>query len=151
MPQVDFIAFYGGSALAGLQNPANPNVPPNSIAPTGFSTAFHGLFGNNPDYGAGFNVTIPLRNRAAQADQIRSELEFRQAEMRLQQLQNQVAIEVRNAHFSVRQNRARVDAARKARDLAASTLDIEQKKMTLGASSSSLVLASARDLGVAES
>ena len=71
--------------------------------------------------------------------------------MRLQQLQNQIAIEVRNAQFTVRQNRARVDAARKARDLAASTLDIEQKKMTLGASSSSLVLASQRDLGVAES
>src|SRR5207245_9627913 len=106
-------------------------LPTGTIPTTGFGTAFHNLFGRSPDYGAGFNVNIPIRNRAAQADQIRSELEFRQAEMRLQQLQNQIAIEVRNAHFNVQQSRARVDAARKARDLAASTLDIEQKKQLL--------------------
>ncbi len=151
LPQVDLFGFYGGSALAGVQNPNNPNLAPGTIPATGFTNAFHNLFGTAPDYGAGISLSIPLRNRAAQADQIRSELEFRQAEMRLQQLENQIAIGVRNAQFTVQQNRARVDAARKARDLAASTLDIEQKKMTLGASSSSLVLASQRDLGVAES
>jgi outer membrane protein len=151
LPQVDLFGFYGGSGLAGIQNTSNANIAPNSIPPTGFSTAFHNLFGSSPDYGAGISVSIPLRNRAAQADQVRSELEYRQAEMRLQQLQNQIAIEVRNAHFAVQQNRARVDAARKARDLAANTLDIEQKKLGLGASSSSLVLTAQRDLGVAES
>jgi outer membrane protein TolC len=106
---------------------------------------------NHPDYAVGLNVNIPIRNRAAQADQVRSELEYRQAQMRLQQLQNQIAIQVRNAQFSVQQNRARVDAAISARQLATESLDAEQKKYALGASTNTLVLQAQRDLAQAES
>jgi outer membrane protein TolC len=152
LPSVDLIAWYGASGLAGLQNPTNPDLAPGAVPRTGFNNAFSRLFGNDfPDYAVGLNINIPLRNRAAQADQIRSELEYRQAEMRLQQLQNQIAIEVRNAQFTVQQNRARVEAARKARNLAEHTFDIEQKKFLLGASTSISVLQAQRDLGVAES
>ena len=108
------------------------------------------MHNDNPDYAVGFSVSIPLRNRAAQADQIRSELEFRQAQLRLQQLQNTIGIEVRNAQFALQQNRARVEAARKARDLAANSFDIEQKKHALGASTSFQVLQTQRDLAQAE-
>ena len=69
-----------------------------------------------PDKGVGLQLNIPLRNRAAQAVQIRSELEYRQAQMRLQQIENQVSIEVRNAQFAVEQNRASVDSAKAAVD-----------------------------------
>jgi outer membrane protein TolC len=78
-------------------------------------------------------------------------LEFRQAEMRYQQLKNEISIEVRNAHFAVQQTRARVDAARKSRELAERLYDIEQKRQALGASTSFNVLQLARDLAVAES
>jgi outer membrane protein TolC len=152
LPQLDLIAWYGGSGLAGEQNPFNADLAPGSIQRSGFSNAFSSLFHNNfPDYAVGFNFTLPLRNRAAQADQIRSELEFRQAEMRYQQLKNEISIEVRNAHFSVQQTRARVDAARKSRELAERLYDIEQKRQALGASTSFNVLQLARDLAVAES
>jgi len=67
-----------------------------------------------PDKGVGLQLAIPIRNRAAQADQVRSQLEYRQAQMRLQQQENQIRIEVRNAQFSVQQNRASVEAARAA-------------------------------------
>ena len=97
------------------------------------------------------NINIPLRNRGAQADQIRSQLEYRQAQLHLQQLQNQIGIEVRNAQFALLQNRSRVEAARKARDLAQQTFDVEQKKKALGASTSNLVLQANRDLAQAES
>ncbi len=150
-PQVDLIAWYGGSGLAGVQNPFNPQLNPGDILPTGYSNALRSLLRNdNPDYAVGFSISIPLRNRAAQADQIRSELEFRQAQLRLQQLQNTVGIEVRNAQFALQQNRARVEAARKARDLAANSFDIEQKKHALGASTSFQVLQTQRDLAQAE-
>jgi outer membrane protein TolC len=99
----------------------------------------------------GFSFTLPIRNRAAQADQIRSELEFRQAEMRYQQLKNEISIEVRNAQFVVQQSRARVDAARKSTELAQHLYEIEQKRQALGASTSFQVLQLARDLAVAES
>ena len=80
------------------------------------------------------SLTIPIRNRAGQATQIRSELEYRQAQMRLQQVENQVRIEVRQAQFSVQQNRAAVASAQAAVDLGHQSLDAEQKKYALGAS-----------------
>jgi outer membrane protein len=153
-PALDLIAWYGAYGLAGVQTSASQYQGP-PIAPvgtSGYSTAFTDLFKNNsPDYAVGLNLTIPLRNRGAQADQIRSQLEYRQAQLHLQQLQNQIGIEVRNAQFALLQNRSRVEAARKARDLAQQTFDVEQKKKALGASTSNLVLQADRDLAQAES
>ena len=88
----------------------------------------------------GLTLTIPIRNRAAQSTQIRSELEYRQSQMRVQQLENQVRIEVRNAQFAVQQNVASVQSAQAAVDLARQSLDAEQKKYQLGASTTTLVL-----------
>jgi outer membrane protein TolC len=92
-----------------------------------------------------------LRNRSAQATQIRSQLEYRQAQIRLQQIENQVRIEVRNAQFAVLQNRASVQSAQAAVDLARQSLDAEQKKYALGASTSTLVLQNQSTLAMAES
>lgn len=45
----------------------------------GFTDAFTAM-SDHPTYFMGFNISIPIKNRAAaQADQIRSELEYRQA------------------------------------------------------------------------
>jgi len=154
LPTLDLTAWYGGSGLAGQQNPLVPcGLPPLApCADSGYSNAFHrAVDASAPDYAIGLNLSVPLRNRAAQADQVRSELEFRQAQMRLQQLQNQVSIEVRNAQYALQQNRARVAAALKARDLAQQSLDAEQKKYQLGASTNTLVLQAQRDLAQAES
>ncbi len=161
LPTVDLVAWYGTNELAGNGNPlslcppAGPGIPglcnTTLPSPTGFSDSFPNLFGyNHPDYAVGLNVNIPIRNRAAQADQVRSELEYRQAQINLQQLQNRIAIQVRNAQFSVQQNRARVDAANSARQLASESLDAEQKKYALGASTNTLVLQAQRDLAQAE-
>jgi len=152
LPSLDLFAFYGGSALAGNQNPLC--VPSTSsplcatpISSTSYGHAVGELFDSTaPDKGAGIQLTIPLRNRAAQADQIRSQLEYRQAEMRLKQQENTVRIEVRNAQFTVQQDRARVDAAKAGVELAKQSLDAEQKKYALGASTNTLVLGTQRDL-----
>ena len=156
LPTVDLLGWYGTSALGGALNPLTPcgglGEPPCDLHRTGFPEAFaNTLRANNPDYGIGLNVTIPIRNRPAQADQVRSELEYRQAQIRLQQQQNQIGIEVRNAQVGVVQNRARVEAARKGRELAQQTLEAEQKKFQLGASTPILVLQAQRDLAQAES
>jgi outer membrane protein TolC len=149
LPTVDAFAFAGTSNLAG---PPNPLQPLAVFPATGYGDAFSGLFGGDrPDYGIGLSIQIPIRNRAAQADQVRSELEYRQAEMRLQQLQNQIRIQVRNASYTVQQNRARVEAADSAVTLANQTLDAEQKKYLLGASTNYNVLQAQRDLALAES
>jgi len=158
LPSTDLFAFYGGSGLAG--DPTSRSVcgsplappPPNCIVSnTSFGNAFNQSVRNdNPDYGIGVQLSIPLRNRAAQANQVRSELEYRQAELRMLQLQNQVGIEVRNAQFALEQNRARVVAADKGRTLAQQSLSAEQKKYALGASTNFNVLQAQRDMTQAE-
>src|SRR5207253_5071978 len=130
---------YGGSGLGGPLNPVYniPGVPNSSNVPSDFSGALTNAFNNTaPDYYVGLNLNIPIRNRVAKADQYRSELEYRQAELRMEQLKKQVRIEVRNAQFALDQTGARVEAARKARDLAQRTFDITKKEQDLGAGSS---------------
>ncbi len=144
LPTLDVFAFYGASAIGGDAT----NIGLGSGASSSGYGGVLGRLGDSsaPDKGVGFNLIIPIRNRGAQADQARSELEYRQAELRLQQLRNQVNIEVRNALFTVQQNRARVEAAVKGRELAERSLDAEQKKYSLGASTNTLVLQTQRDL-----
>ncbi|HEV2115018.1 MAG TPA: TolC family protein [Terriglobales bacterium] len=163
LPSVDLVGWYGGAALAGNTNllaicaPGQSSnrfcIPASDVRPpSGLSDAFSTMFGyNNPDYGVGFNINIPIRNRSSQATQVRSELEYRQSQMLLQQLQNQIAIQVRNAQFTVQQNRAQVLAAQSAEELARQSLDAEQKKYALGASTTTLVLTAQRDLAQAQS
>src|SRR6266852_5724737 len=147
LPSVDLFAYYGGSGLGGMQNPlANclQTKPPSctSLFPTtSYTDTLNQLVNSTaPDKGAGITINIPLRNRAAQATQVRSEFEYRQAQLRIQQIENQIRIEVRNAQFGVRQNRASVASAQAALDLERQSLDAEQKKYALGASTSTLVL-----------
>lgn len=158
LPSLDAFAFYGASGLGGVQNPLTPtsgsfiSVPAGSIPTRGYGDTFGDLFNSSaPDKGVGLQLSIPIKNRSAQADQMRSELELRQAEMRLQQLQNQVAIQVRQAQFTVQQNRAQVEAAEKAYELAQQSLEAEQKKYALGASTNFNVLQTESDLATADS
>ncbi len=164
LPTVDAYAFYGASQLAGSQNPnknCNPNfgsstfVPCTStnggVTPIGYGTAFGNLFNSTaPDKGVGVNINIPLRNRVAQADQARSQMEYRQTQMRLQQLYTQIRIQVVNGQYALTNDRAQLSAAQAGREYAAQSLDAEQKKFKLGASTSALVLQQQRNLAGSE-
>ncbi|HEX3821973.1 MAG TPA: TolC family protein [Candidatus Sulfotelmatobacter sp.] len=151
LPSLSLIGFYGGSGLAGPLNPVYNLGVNNSEVPPDFGGALQNAFNNSsPDYYVGLNLNIPIRNRVAKADQFRSELEYRQAELRMEQLKKQVRIEVRNAQFALDQTGARVEAARKARDLAQRTFDITKKEQELGAGSSYQTLSAQRDLALAE-
>ncbi len=153
-PALDLYAFYGASALAG---PANPLcTDPTQCASPGFPTTYSGAFGNlfnssAPDKGIGFNLNIPLRNRQVQADQVRSDLEYRQAQMSLLQTENTIMLQVRQAQFALQQNWVALQAAIAARDYAAQALDAEQKKLRMGASTGTLVLQASSNLSQAQS
>ncbi|MGZ4835616.1 MAG: TolC family protein [Terriglobales bacterium] len=157
LPSLDLFAYYQGTGLGGSLNPTylckvDPTQCTGQVNPaTSYSGALGQLIDSTaPDKGVGLQLSIPLRNRAAQATQTRSEFEYRQAQLRLQQLENQVRIEVRNAQFGVQQNRASVASAQAAGDLARQSLDAEQKKYALGASTSTLVLQNQAALTQAE-
>ncbi len=83
LPTLSLVAFYGGSGLAGPLNPIYSLGQNVSNVPTDFGGALQNTFNNSsPDYYVGLNLAIPIRNRVAKADQFRSELEYRQAELR---------------------------------------------------------------------
>ena len=149
LPQVDLVGYYGGAGLAGINNPLSNS---SSTAPNDYSGAFVNTFNSSsPNYYVGVDVNVPIRNRVAKADQVRSELESRQAEIRLQELKKQIRIEVRNAQYALDQSLARVTAAVKARDLQQRTFSITEQEQALGAGSVFQTLAARHDLATSES
>ena len=149
LPTLALTAWYGGTGLGGLDNTAS-GIP--STAPTSNSGQIANAFRNDaPDYSVGLSLNIPLRNRIAKSDEYRAGLELRQAQLRAQQLQKQIRIEVRNAQYALEQGAARVTSALKARDLAQKTFEITTKEQSLGAGSALQTLTSRHDLATAES
>ncbi|MBI3894368.1 MAG: TolC family protein [Acidobacteria bacterium] len=103
-----------------------------------------------PEYALGFSLTIPILNRGAQADNLRSRMELRQAETALQRTRNQIQVEVRNAIIGLMQAKAQVEAANKAVEKTQQTLDAEEKKLQAGVSTPYAVIQVQRDLVAAE-
>ena len=155
LPTFDVYGYLGGSGIAGSVN-KNCNSEFNgtacsSTASTGYGTAFSNAFNNSaPDKGIGFNIQIPIRNRTAQADQARSLIEYRQSELRLEQLYTQIRMQVVNAKFALTNDRAQVRASMAAEEYAKQSLDAEGKKLRLVASTTANVLLQERNLATAE-
>lgn len=158
LPTLDAYAFYGAEALGGAQSanclnfftgqhcPVNPPQYPT----VSYGTVFEHLFNSTgPDKGAGFTLNIPIRNRPAQALAARSQLEYRQAQMRLQQLYVQTRMQIINLQYALTNDRAAVSAAEASQQYNQQSLEAENKKLGLGASTTANVLQQER--GVANS
>lgn len=168
LPTLNAFAYYGGSGIGGDVNPAVPNcanttssfcfnqqkAPPpfRSSTAVGYGSTLNQMIDSTaPDKGIGISLNIPIRNRLAQSNQVRAQLEYRQAQVRQVQLENQVRIEVRNAQFDVKQNRAAVQSAQSAVDLARQTLDADQMKLKVGLTTEVTILQDAATLTTNES
>jgi outer membrane protein len=168
LPIVDPSVYYGGSGQGGEVSPRIPRCsstvtrrcfdpaqagPPfQNGGPVSYGNAVGQTFnGTAPDYGVSATVNLTLRNREAQANQVRAELEYRQAQMRFQQLENQIRIEVRNAQFDVQQNRSSVESAQNAVELARKSLYAEQRKLDVGVSDADNVMQQQSALTTAQS
>jgi outer membrane protein TolC len=160
LPTLDAYGFYGSSALGGRQSPDCETITatgtfgpcaPNSFPNVGYGTVAQNLFNSSAsDKGVGFNLSIPIRDRQAQSVQERSLMEYRQAELRLEQLHTQIRMQVVNAMFALSNDRAQVKAALAARDYNQQSLDAEKTKLRLGASTTANVLQQERNLATAE-
>jgi outer membrane protein len=164
LPTLDAFAYYGGSGVGGNVNPncsfggnvcfnsANAPPPFRNGGPVSYGGTLQQLVNSTaPDKGVGLTLSIPIRNREAQSNQVRAELEYRQAQVRELQLENQVRIEVRNAQFDVKQNRVAVQAAQSAVDLARQTLDADLQKLKVGLTTQTAILQDAATLTTGES
>lgn len=156
LPTLDVVANLSNGALAGDPNPLQP--PPGTVHSNtpfflgGYGTVLSQLFARNfPNYALVVNLNVPIRNRAAQSQVISDELTYRQQQLSLQRLENQVRVDVQNAMIGVSQARAQYIAAQKAQVLQAQTLDAETKKLALGASTIYNQILAERDLVTAQS
>ena len=158
LPQLDISGYYGANVVGGIVNP-NCNFFGEPCSSTGEVSTVPGSVGGvlsdlvnstAPDKGVVFTLNIPVRNRYAQSVQERSVMEYRQAELRLEQLYTQIRMQVVNAMYALNNDRAQVQAAVAARDYNQQSLDAEEKKLHLGASTTANVLQQQRNLATAE-
>ncbi len=160
LPQVDLYAFYGGYGVGGARGPnctifnaEFQSVPcTEETTPTiDYSHTFQNLFNNSgPNKGVGLTLNIPIRNRQAQSAQLRSMIEYRQAQLQVQQIYLQVRMQVINGQYALTNDRAQVESAQAAADYNRQSLDAEQKKYHLGALTTANVLLQQRNLSNAE-
>ncbi|HVZ32023.1 MAG TPA: TolC family protein, partial [Polyangiaceae bacterium] len=137
LPSVNLVAQATNSGLAGSQNPllSSGSGLPSQAFIGGFGSTLEQIFRRNyPTYGVGVQVNLPLRNRVAQADYVRDMLNLRQAQIRRQQLENQVRLEVEDALIALERSRAAYQAAVDTTKYQVQSLEAEQEKFAVGLS-----------------
>jgi outer membrane protein len=149
----DQIVFAGGPPVlvGGLPIFVQTPVFTSTAVPGGLGDSWDQLIHSKfPTFEGGINLTLPIRNRAAQAANATAQLNEREQDVSYRRLQNSIFLSVRNAQIALEQGRGQVAAASKARSLAQQTLDDEEKKYQLGSSTSYNVVLRSRDLTTAE-
>ena len=154
LPTLSAFADVRNSGLSGDPNTLpvpGTNAPyatnQNPFFVGGYGNVLGQVFSRNfPNYAVGLQLSIPLRNRNAQANYATSAVTLRQSELSVQKLINQIHVDVQNALITLQQARAQYSAAVKSRILQEQTLDAEQKKYAVGASTPFLVIQAKRDL-----
>lgn len=138
-PELDLVGVAQNSGLAGQQSPVGPTADPNFLGSYGGALEQLATF-KYPLYEVGLQLTLPLRNRIAQADVVRDEIQIRQTEIRLQQLRNQAQLEVEDALVAMRKARSSYEAALQTEALQKESLEAEQSKFEVGASTSFFII-----------
>ncbi len=146
LPTLDAFATYQSNGLSG--------VPYGSMVGTGaggLGDSLGQIFtGKYPSYSVGLTLSIPIRNRAEQANAAQSLVEEHELKTSLQRQKNQIDQDVRNAEIAVTQAKAQINAAVQARIYAQQALDAEIKKLRQGVSTTLNVILMQRNLVTAE-
>jgi outer membrane protein TolC len=141
-PELDVVGNVQNGGLSGQINPVAAALTPGAVLyPGGYGTALGQIFKNNfPTYSAGLQLTLPLRNRVAQADAVRDELQVRQSQIRRQQFEDQIRLEVADAFVAMQQARAAYEAAVQSRILQEQSVKVEQETFDVGLATNYLVI-----------
>lgn len=140
-PSLAAFGLYAGSGLEGNSKSSHTG----SIDALGQS-----IRGTNPEGAVGMTFAASVRNRSAQADSIRAQLERNQQQISLQNTRNQINLQLQQARVGLIQGRAQVDAAREATRLAIVSRDAEQEKLRAGLSTAYNVVLKERDVVTAQ-
>jgi outer membrane protein len=152
LPNLDFVANYGGTGAGGTQLIRDEiGGPVVDTIPGGYGDAVGEAFGFDfPDWSVGVQFSYSIPNKTNKALRAQARLSKEQALVALRRLEFQVAQEVRTAGRGVLSGFKRVASTQAATELARERLDAEQKKFDAGMSTTFLVNQAQRDLATAE-
>ena len=142
-PEIDAVGAvqsHGAIGYTGFTPIGGVPLPPTT---TGVSQA--------SVYEAGVQLSLPFRNRIAQADAARDEMQLRQMQARVQQLQNQIRDEIENAAIAVDVARTAYSAAVRSRVYQEQLLQAEKEKYSVGASTNFFIVQDESTLAQARS
>ncbi len=161
LPQLQAFVNLSNSGLAGQINaipvPVQlPNGETQLVARTpadvnpfflgGYGSVLNQLFSRNfPNYSVGISLNIPIRNRAARADLITDQLNYRQQQIQDKQLRNGIRQNVINAAVAVTQAHSAYDTSVEARKLQEQTSAGTRRKYDLGTATILDVVLTQRD------
>jgi len=119
--------------------------------PGGYFDALSALTSlNYPTWTVGLNVTFPVSNTAAEANEARGRVQRRQVDARLATIELQTAANLTRLADAVTNANQQVQSATVARQLAEQRLDLENARLAVGLSTTFLVLQAQRDLSTAQ-
>ena len=134
LPSLDVYASYYVAGLDGALQPTFTNI---------FRDDF-------PNFSYGVTLNMPVRNRTAQGDAARAQLEQRRLQLKLLDAKNQAVWDVNKAVSAVQQARDQFDAATKLVALTREVLEMQQQKFTLTSATVEDVITAQRNLAIAE-
>ena len=150
LPDLNVTFNYSPEGVGGKQLQREPGFPPGPVIGTTakrfWSVQQDILAGQYPTWSVSVNFGYPIGTSPAESSLAKAKLEYQKAEMQIRNIELQVGKEVRNAARTVSTNLKRVDATRASRELAQRRLEAEQKKFTVGLSTTFLVFQAQRDL-----
>jgi outer membrane protein TolC len=154
LPILDVTGAFDQNGLGGTQRRGfllgTPPLP--EPIPGGIWNSFGSLYGfGYTGFSAGFNLVIPLNNKAADADYERALSDQHTSQTKIDAIASTIVLDVRNSLMTAEMYKARIETARIARELSEQTLEAEQEKFNLGTSTIQFVLNDQNAVGLAQS
>jgi len=135
------ILYEGGNPLTGIIIGRVPGASTDALR-----DALHFKYKN---WSVDLTFSIPLSTVLTRASAVTARAGLEQSRLRLEQTEQQIFLEVRNAVRDVEANAKRVEATAAARALAAKRLEAEERKHKVGMSKNYDVVLAQRDLAAA--
>ena len=150
LPDVNLIAAYNTVGVAGTQFEfAGGQFPPvveNEIQRS-FSDALRDVFGNNfKTWSLQLQINYPIGTSAADAGHAAARLQQEQQQTNLRQMEMGITAQVRDAGRQVSTTLQRVQSTTRAREFAERFLEAEEKRFTVGLSTTFQLLQAQRNL-----
>jgi outer membrane protein TolC len=114
LPALDIYSSWYMAGLDGALRPTFTNILRNDF----------------PNYSYGITLDLPIRNRTAQGDAVRAQLEQRRLQLKLQDAMNQAVWDVNKAVSAVRQAREQFEFVLKLEEVTREVLEMQQQRFT---------------------